>query len=84
MIFPTTKGHFILDTDASANGIVAVLSQIHNGHEPVISYATKTLNQAEKRYYTTKRELLAVVFFVKQFNHYLSVDILLSGQTIRL
>lgn len=84
MIFPTTKGHFILDTDASANGIVAVLSQIHNGHERVISYATKTLNQAEKRYYTTKRELLAVVFFVKQFNHYLSVDILLSGQTIRL
>lgn len=85
MIFPTTKGHFILDTDASANGIVAVLSQIHNGHERVISYATKTLNQAEKRYCTTKRELLAVVFFfVKQFNHYLSVDILLSGQTIRL
>lgn len=63
MIFPTTKGHFILDTDASANGIVAVLSQIHNGHERVISYATKTLNQAERRYCTTKRELLAVVFF---------------------
>lgn len=70
LTFPTTEGHFILDTDASANGIGAVLSQMHNGQERVISYAIKTLNQAEKRYCTTKRELLAVVYFVKHFNHY--------------
>lgn len=71
LTFPTTEGHFILDTDESANGIGAVLSQMHNGQERVISYAIKTLNQAEKRYCTTKRELLAVVYFVKHFNHYL-------------
>lgn len=71
LTFPTTEGHFILDTDASANGIVVVLSQIHNGQECVISYAIKTLNQAEKRYCTTKREPLAIVYIVKHFNHYL-------------
>lgn len=63
LTFPTTDDHFILDKDASANGIGAVLSQIHNGQVRVISYASKTLNQAEKRYCTTKRELLAVVYF---------------------
>lgn len=71
LTFPTTEDHYILDTDPSANGIGAVLSQIHNGQERVISYASKTLNQAEKRYCTTKCELLAVVYFVKHFNHYL-------------
>lgn len=69
LTFPTTGGHFILDTDASANGVVVVLSQIHNCQEGVISYAIKTLNQAEKRYCTTKREPLAIVYIVKQFNH---------------
>lgn len=71
LTFPTTEDHFILDTDASANGIEVVLSQIHNGQEGVISYAIKTLNQAEKRYCTTKREPLAIVYIVKHFNHYL-------------
>lgn len=71
LTFPTTEGHFILDTDASANGVVVVLSQIHNCQEGVISYAIKTLNQAEKLYYTTKRKPLAVVYIVKHFNHYL-------------
>lgn len=71
MTFPTTEDYFLLDTNASANGIGHVLSQVHDGHERVICYASKTLNQAEKRYCTTKRELLAVVYFVKHFNHYL-------------
>lgn len=71
MTFPTTEDYFLLDTNASANGIGPVLSQVHDGHERVICYASKTLNQAEKRYCTTKRELLAVVYFVKHFNHYL-------------
>jgi transposase InsO family protein len=64
-------GKYILDTDASGHGIGAVLSQIQDGEERVICYASKTLSRTQRNYCTTKRELLAVVYFVKYFRHYL-------------
>ncbi|KAK3090931.1 hypothetical protein FSP39_015821 [Pinctada imbricata] len=69
--FPDRYGKFILDTDASANAIGAVLSQVQNNEEKVIAYASKTLNKAQRNYCTTKRELFAVVHFIRQFKHYL-------------
>lgn len=70
--FPENEGMFILDTDASAFGLGAVLSQIQGqGEEKVLAYASRTLNPAQKNYCTTKRELLAVVTFLKQFRHFL-------------
>ena len=62
---------FILDTDASNFGISGVLSQIQNGTEKVIAYASKTLNKSQRNYCTTNKELLAVITFVKHFRHYL-------------
>ena len=62
---------FILDTDASNLGIGAVLSQLQDGQEKVISYASKMLSDSQRRYCVTYRELLAIVVFVKQFRHYL-------------
>jgi len=61
----------IVDTDASGQGLGAVLSQIQDGHERVVAYASRTLNDAEKRYSVTKRELLAVIYALKQFRHYI-------------
>lgn len=58
------EGNFVLDTDACDNGIGAVLSQIQNGEEKVIAYASKTLNNAQRKYCTTYKELLAIVSFV--------------------
>lgn len=69
--YPMEEGEYILDTDASGNGIGGVLSQIQNGQEKVIAYSSKTLNESQRRYCTTYKELLAVVTFVKQFRHYL-------------
>ena len=44
---------------------------MHECQERVIAYASKTLNRAQRNYCVTKRELLAVVSFVKQFKHFL-------------
>ena len=69
--YPKPKGKYILDTDASNVGIGAVLSQVQDGEERVISYASKVLNKAQRNYCVTRRELLAIVEFVKQYHHYL-------------
>ena len=62
---------FILDLDASLHGISGVLSQIQNDEEKVIAYASRTLNPAQQQYCITKRELIAVVTFMRHFKHYL-------------
>lgn len=69
--YPDIKETFILDTDASAYGVGAVLSQVQNGRETVIAYGSKTLSKSQRKYCTTYRELLAVVLFIKNFKHYL-------------
>jgi len=76
MAYPLNEGRYILDTDASGFAIGGVLSQEQpdeNGvlQEKVISYGSRTLQPCERRYCTRRRELLAVVHFVKQFKPYL-------------
>ena len=68
---PRSEGQYILDTDASNEGIEAVLSQIQDDEEKVIAYGSKTLSKAEQNYCITRRELLAVVYFVQHFKHFL-------------
>ena len=61
-----------MDTDASDQAIGAVLSQVNeNGNEQVISYASRCLSKAERKYCGTQRELLSVVNFLQQFKQYL-------------
>ena len=62
---------FILNTDASLTGIGAVLSQVIDGQEYVLGYASCTLSKTERNYCTTRRELLAVKHFVQHFRPYL-------------
>ena len=69
--YPDPKLPYILDTDASAVGVGAVLSQIQEGKERVIAYYSKTLAPPERNYCVTRRELLAVVKAVKHFRPYL-------------
>ena len=71
LAFPDFSQPFILDTDASQTGIGAVLSQVQEGQERVVAYASRTLSKAERRYCVTRRELLAVVTYVQHFRHYL-------------
>lgn len=67
MSFPIMEGEFVLDTDASNYSIGAVLSQVQDGQEKVIAYASSALNKAEINYCVTDKELLAVRYFVEYF-----------------
>ena len=59
--FPTEDDRFVLDTDASLFAIGGVLSQIQNEEEVVIAYASRSLRLSQRRYCTTRREMLAAV-----------------------
>ena len=62
--YPRFHLEFILDTDASDRGTNAVLSQVQDGEEKVIAYASRTLSKAEQNYSMTKREMLAFVYYM--------------------
>ena len=60
-------------TDASGIGLGAVLSQEQDRKERIISYASRSLNNAKKNYTVTDQECLAVVWVIKHFQHYLGM-----------
>ena len=69
--YPIPEKEFILDTDASNEGIGAVLSQLVDGNEKVVAYFSRTLSKPERNYCVTRRELLAMVESIKHFHKYL-------------
>ena len=69
--FPTEGDRFVLDTDASLFAIGGVLSQIQNKEEVVIAYASRSLRLSQRRYCTTRREMLAAVVMCTHFRSYL-------------
>ena len=71
MRIPNKTDLFILDVDASNIAIGAELLQLSDGEEYVVAYASFSLTAIQKRYCTTRKELLAIVRFTRHFRHYL-------------
>ena len=68
---PSPDGLFVLGTDSSDYQLGGALYQIQDGVEKPICFASHTLLKQHKNYCTTRKELLAVVKFCRQFRHYL-------------
>ena len=71
LAIPNLNGSFILDTDASNASIGAELLQVQDGVERVVAYGSFTMTPQQRKYCTTRRELLSVVRFTNHFRHYL-------------
>ena len=68
---PLSDGNWKVETDASGQIVAAILYQEQENEWRVIAYASRVLNKAETTYCSSKIELLAVVFALKQFRHFL-------------
>ena len=62
---------FTLTTDASKIAVAAILSQVQDGVERPIAYASRQMNTAEERYAVFEGEIPELVWATKQFRCYL-------------
>ena len=72
LAYPDFDRSFTLETDASKQGLGAILSQFQadNRLHPV-AYASRSVSQAEANYAVTDLETLAVVWAITHFRYYL-------------
>ena len=70
LVSPDFSKPFIIQTDASATALAAVLYQEIEGHEHPIAFASKTMTSAQRNYSVTEQEALAVLFGIEKFRQY--------------
>ena len=71
LAYPAFNKHFVLETDASIQGLGAILSQLQSDDKlHPIAFASRALSPQEKNYSVTELETLAVVWAISHFSHY--------------
>jgi len=71
LCLPDMSKPFILQTDASADGIGAILLQEVDGVKHPVAYASKKLLPRERNYSTIEREAFAIIWGIQKFQNYL-------------
>jgi len=70
LAYTNFKLPFILSTDASQFSLGAILSQVQDGLERPICYASRQTNKVERAYTTSELGMLALVWATKHFRCY--------------
>jgi len=72
LVQPDENVPYIINTDASARAIGAVLMQCdREGNKSIVSTASRVLTQTEQRYTTCEQELLGIIFALEKFRIYI-------------
>ena len=70
--YPDYNRRFRLVTDASDIAISANLTQVYDGKDHVIAYASRSLSPTERKYSVSERECLAAVWGITKHRSYLT------------
>ena len=68
---PDLEKSFILRSDASNDGIGAVLLQEYDGQKFPVAYASKKLTRCQRAYSVMEKECLAIIWAIQRFQPYL-------------
>ncbi|CAF4083166.1 unnamed protein product [Adineta steineri] len=68
---PNFNEPFIIELDACDYGLGAILTQEYDDRKFVIAYASRTQTAAERNYFPTEKEALAIFWATKHFRPYL-------------
>ena len=72
LILPDLSKEFVLYTDASNFAVGGALCQLDSdGFPRPVAFGSRKLLERESKYCTTEREMLAIIFSVHHFKHYL-------------
>ncbi|VDI63075.1 Hypothetical predicted protein, partial [Mytilus galloprovincialis] len=80
---PNFSQVFILQTDASDNGIGAILLQDEDNIRLPVSYASKKLKASERNYSTIEKECLAIVWAISKFQRFQPAPELYNAAVLR-
>ncbi len=71
LIRPDFKRTFCLDVDWSPKGVGAILSQKEGKFEKVVTYASKSLTKAQRKFHPMEGECYALIWGIMHFRQYL-------------